>query len=73
MKRRTAALLLLIVACSAVADIDKPWQELDPSSGGDPALVGPVLLALGDAAWRLFVSGNLGSLLGSEVHFLLGV
>ena len=67
------ALLALLMSRPARAAVDKPWQELDGSSGGGSAITGLVLLALGYAAWRLFVSGDLGQLVGAVGRFLLAV
>lgn len=63
----------LLTPWPALAGIDKPWQELGSSSDGGSVLTGLVLLGLGYAAWRLFVSGNLGSLISSVVRFLLAI
>jgi hypothetical protein len=74
MKRcRAVALFPVMMSWPAIAGIDKPWQELDSSSGGDSALVGLVLLALAYGVWRLFISGDLGPTIASVVRFLLAV
>lgn len=67
------ALFPMTMSSPAWPGVDKPWQDLDASSGGDSVFTGLVLLALGYAAWRLFVSGNLGSLISSIVRFLLAI
>lgn len=68
-----AAPLALLMPWPAQAAIDKPWQELDGSSGGGSAITGLVLLALGYGAWRLLVSGELAQLVGAVGRFLLAV
>ncbi|GAB4038591.1 MAG: hypothetical protein Fur0014_07440 [Rubrivivax sp.] len=73
MRRRAASILPLVASWPAMAGIDKPWQELGSDSDGGSVLTGLILLALGYAAWRLFVSGDLGALIGSVVRFLLAV
>jgi hypothetical protein len=72
-RRYSVAPIALLVSWPAAAGMDKPWQELGDSSGGESVFTGLVLLALGYGAWRLFVSGELAQLLGAVGRFLLAV